>query len=411
MTGVTQVQIRGAANATQQARTLASRELDIDTSNWRLSVHDGSTAGGVEHVTWVDYQNNVFGYAAASGTNTITATYAPAPTAYATGQRFTFKAQNTITGAATLNVNALGAKNIYKKDISSGTLVPLASGEIIQNGLYTVEYDGTQFQLQDIGGGGVVSISQGDLNTLTGSVSVSRAGVGSITSFVTLPGGQYGFCPESSTTIGSGPHSSTGFIDFGESASGATSYGQRARLTFDITQSGGGTSTFLARQRYISSSPPFDMGDGEAAGFVFLLMNADGTIASTYNADVPPWAYNGPTDITACKKCPITGQKYRKVMKKRTMQEVLDGAPIEFEYEPITQRIKNADMKLIPHPFSPTEGQTVVMLDPMDARLKNLLDYQNLGGDIGEFLAKLKPDNEALRRKGPQGVMQVRFTA
>jgi len=147
MTGVTQVQIRGADNATQQARTLASRELDIDTSNARLCVHDGSTAGGIEHATWVDYQNNVFGYAAASGTNAITATYSPSPTAYATGQRFTFKAANTISGAATFNVNGLGAKNIYKRDTSTGTLVAMATGEIIQNGMYTVEYDGTQFQI------------------------------------------------------------------------------------------------------------------------------------------------------------------------------------------------------------------------------------------------------------------------
>lgn len=410
MTGITQVQIRGEANATQQARTLASRELDIDTSNWRLSVHDGSTAGGIEHTTWIDYQNNVFAYIGATGTNTITATYSPAPTAYVAGQRFTFKAQNTITGACTFNVNGLGAKNIYKRDTGSGTLVPMASGEIIQNGLYTVEYDGTQFQILNYDTGGLTSVSQGDLNVLTGSVSVSTASIGTTSGFTTLPGGSYGFWPQTRKIMSGGSNNSSGYMYPAENTGvTTTSYATRVAL-YIVKTAGVSTDTFYAQQTYISSSPPFDLGDGEVGGFIFLLMNADNTIAGTYIADAPPWAYNGPTDIKACKKCPITGQKYRRVMKKQTLEQVLDGAEIEFEYEAITQKIKNADMKLIPHPFTPENGQTVVMLDPMDDKIRRMMAYQNAGGDISEFLTKVKPDNQSLRRKGPQGVMQVRFT-
>src|ERR1051325_2307377 len=46
-----------------------------------------------------------------SGTNTITLTYSVAPAAYVQGQRFVFIAGGTNTGATTLNVNSLGAKN------------------------------------------------------------------------------------------------------------------------------------------------------------------------------------------------------------------------------------------------------------------------------------------------------------
>lgn len=406
----TQVQIRGAANATQQARTLASRELDIDTTNWRLAVHDGSTAGGIEHVNWIDLQNQRMVYAAASGTNTITANFSPAPTALAAGMAFYIKAANTNTGACTFSPNGLSAANIYKKDAQSGTLIALVSGDIIQNGIYRLVYDGTQWQLEG-GSGGLVSVSQGDLNTSVGSVSVSTALIGSTPSDVTLPGGAYGFWVQTRKVMSGGANSASGTLaPFEADGTATTAYATRARLTITKT-SGASLDTFFAQQRYITASPPFDMGDGEAGGFGFLKVNKSGEIVATYFADVPPWGYNGPTDIRACKKCPITGTKYRKVMKKRTLEQIMDGAEVEYEYEPITQKIKNADMALIPHPFGDlAKDETIVLLDPMDDRIRRLTEYQNAGGDIAEFLAKIKPDNERLRRKGPKGVMQARFS-
>ena len=113
-----QVQVRGTSQASQESRTLASRELDINTTDSRICIHDGSTAGGVPHVNWRDAQNQEYTYAAASGTNTITITLAKAPAAYQAGQKFVFKAANTNTASATLNVNSLGAKTIKKKDRS-----------------------------------------------------------------------------------------------------------------------------------------------------------------------------------------------------------------------------------------------------------------------------------------------------
>lgn len=62
-------------------------------------------------------------------------------TAYAQGDLFTFKANFTNTGAATLNVDTLGAKAIQSHTAA------LVGGEIVSDGVYTVVYDGTQFQL------------------------------------------------------------------------------------------------------------------------------------------------------------------------------------------------------------------------------------------------------------------------
>jgi hypothetical protein len=77
-----------------------------------------------------------------SGTNTITGSTSPSIAAYAEGQRFNFTTAGANTGAATLNVNSVGAKAITK----SGTGALLA-GDLASGALITVEYDGTRFQV------------------------------------------------------------------------------------------------------------------------------------------------------------------------------------------------------------------------------------------------------------------------
>lgn len=77
-----------------------------------------------------------------SGTNTITATCAPAITAYAAGQFFTFVSAGANTGAVTLNINSLGAKAVTKEGTTA-----LAAGDIASGAVVCVEYDGTRFQL------------------------------------------------------------------------------------------------------------------------------------------------------------------------------------------------------------------------------------------------------------------------
>lgn len=68
----------------------------------------------------------------------ITVTLASGITAYATGQLFRFIAGAANTGAATMNVNSIGAKAIRK--ISGGTDVALSAGDIAAGETYLVIY-------------------------------------------------------------------------------------------------------------------------------------------------------------------------------------------------------------------------------------------------------------------------------
>ena len=79
---------------------------------------------------------------AVSGTNTIVATLAtPTLASYVTGQHYTFTAIGTNTGATTININALSAKNVQKNAAA------LVAGDITAGQTYELIYDGTNMQL------------------------------------------------------------------------------------------------------------------------------------------------------------------------------------------------------------------------------------------------------------------------
>lgn len=93
-------------------------------------------------ITQADLQKAAEIYAADSvGTDAYAITLSPAPAAYATGMVIHFKAGTANTGAATLNVNSLGAKTL-KKYVSGGKS-DLETGDILANQPVTVIYDGT----------------------------------------------------------------------------------------------------------------------------------------------------------------------------------------------------------------------------------------------------------------------------
>ena len=95
-------------------------------------------------------QNGTKLSATASGTNTYTASLTPTLTAYASTQRFFINFTNANTGAATLNLDSLGAKSLVK---NGGTA--LASGDIPAGAILLVAYDGTNMQiLGNYSGGG-----------------------------------------------------------------------------------------------------------------------------------------------------------------------------------------------------------------------------------------------------------------
>ncbi len=84
-------------------------------------------------------------YAADAGsTDDYAITLAPALAAYQTGIEIRFKAATANTGAATLNVNGLGAKTIVK-----AVSTTLANNDILANMYCVVVYDGTNFVLMN----------------------------------------------------------------------------------------------------------------------------------------------------------------------------------------------------------------------------------------------------------------------
>lgn len=99
------------------------------------------------------YRSDTDGVNTSSGTNTIALTASRTMTAYAQGDLYTFKAGGTNTGATTLNISSLGAKDVQLNGAA------LVGGEIVSGLMYTVVYDGTQFQLMNVSGVRVISVT------------------------------------------------------------------------------------------------------------------------------------------------------------------------------------------------------------------------------------------------------------
>jgi len=89
----------------------------------------------------------------AGSTDAYACNLVPAITTYITGSAYTFKANTANTGAATLNLNSLGAKTIVK--VVGGITTTLADNDIRAGQFVNVIYDGTNMQMQStLGSGG-----------------------------------------------------------------------------------------------------------------------------------------------------------------------------------------------------------------------------------------------------------------
>lgn len=123
--------------------------LQLPTSGQKLALPGNNTdiavGTGNLYVTQTGLQHNAEKYAADAGANdTYVITLSPVPTSYTNGMIVYFKANTANTGAATINVNSLGAKTIVKYVSTT-----LADGDIAAGMFCTVIYDGTNFVLQN----------------------------------------------------------------------------------------------------------------------------------------------------------------------------------------------------------------------------------------------------------------------
>jgi len=112
-------------------------------------------------------------------------------------------------------------------------------------------------------------------------------------------------------------------FDSGETPSA----GLASWITFDNNSLGGSYAiSYFADQVYINASPPYDMGDGQVHGFVFAQVEkGSGRVIALYSADVPPWVYNGPTDVRPHYVDSSTGKKYRRRLPQITLADVASG--------------------------------------------------------------------------------------
>jgi len=139
------LRIRRGLETDRSSVTPDEGEFLYVTDTGLLYIGDGSTAGG----------NVVAGgggggieSATASGTDTYTATISGVAS-YATHDIYEIIFTNANTGSSTININSLGAKTL-KKSVSTN----LASGDILAGQSFIIVYDGTNFQVIGIGGGG-----------------------------------------------------------------------------------------------------------------------------------------------------------------------------------------------------------------------------------------------------------------
>lgn len=157
----TETKLRRGTESQCEAMTPVEAELVVDLTNDRLRLGDGLTAGGIMIPNAFDVQKGSFNTANVSGTNTLTMSFDPVLPGYTTGMEINFKVANTNTTAVTINIDTLGAKDIYK--VSGGALVALIAGDIVAGAYYTARYDGTRFVLVGAGGG---------VNQVTGSTGI-----------------------------------------------------------------------------------------------------------------------------------------------------------------------------------------------------------------------------------------------
>ena len=112
--------------------------------NGKKITNAAAASARTDYARAAEVQDSTMTYGGVSGgaADVQTLTLTPAIAAYATGQRFAFKAGFTNTGAVTLNINGVGAKSIKQPSGNDP-----GAGAITTGRFYQVLYDGTYFIL------------------------------------------------------------------------------------------------------------------------------------------------------------------------------------------------------------------------------------------------------------------------
>lgn len=136
--------IAGAVNATDVQKGIVEIPTTAEVTSGASTGGTGASVVPTPAQIAAQIQSGSWLYFVEDGTgsdDTYTASLTPAPSAYTAGQVFVGKFTIANTGAATLNLNSLGAKDIKK--YVNGAKAALETGDIVANQPVFLEYDGT----------------------------------------------------------------------------------------------------------------------------------------------------------------------------------------------------------------------------------------------------------------------------
>ena len=164
-----------------------------------------------------------------------------------------------------------------------------STGSINANKLSTGSITSTQLANDSVVYGVVAAaaVGTGELKTTTGEVSNSTAGTAG--AVYTLPGGEYGFYPQVKVNISNraihaaiyglgDPFTTTGLTV-------PTTY----TTTIHLAVESDSPNIVYAQQRYVQSSPPYNVGGMDFGRFVYVRVNSSAEILGTWASDDPPW--------------------------------------------------------------------------------------------------------------------------
>ena len=252
---------------------------------------DGVNAGQIQDGGLV-FQANDTGSA-----NTYAIALAPVVTAYVAGQEFNFKAGNASSGASTLNVNGVGAKNIKKKNDQN-----IAAGDIEEDAIIKVLYDGTSFQMiSQLGtsAGSMTSFTltgdSGSNQTIADSNTMDIAGG---TGIATVVGATDTVTVAIDSTVAT------------RNTNNTWTAAQQGRLFTDTTTTGATTLDFTYQNFYLTATGNITLSNpstevASQTGIIFLKQDATGSRTLSIGTDYETAGGAGLTISTAANSLDI----------------------------------------------------------------------------------------------------------